>query len=378
MGIYPNIHTSGGVKLSLVRKADMDEHNAIDPWKQQNAPVRQSSDNNQGNDGGQRPPQNNYENRSPQNNNGNSGGGWKAPNPNNSGGYQNRSGGGGGYGGGNSNGGYRNNGGGGGFKGGFQRKELTPEELVRARPYQTCVISGNDNPPEFVINIIGRLIPIVESLGYIVRSGGMKGIDNFVETFTRKVELHLPWKGFDNKDSKSTFNSEEAKEYAKRCHPTWDGIKPAAQAFFAKNVRMVYGKELKSPTQFVVIWSEDGAEQTIDRTARTGMAGHILALARQLRIPVFNLQNQDAEQRILRYLEIEQKMEAPVQPPVQPPVVQAEQPYQPQNAQYLPTVHQPPNQPPQQGQQYHGQQTAPVPTQTGYQPNHERQNDFNF
>ena len=227
----------------------------------------------------------------------------------NGGGYQNNQGGGyqqkPSYGGGNG-GGYQNNpwspGGGGGAKAGFQRKVWTPEELARAVIYKSIVITGNENPPPAVLQALQRIIPELEKRNYVIRSGGMKGMESAVEEMARNLEVHLPWKGFDGKESKFTYTSDEAKEFAKRYHPSWDQVKPVVQTFCAKNVRLMLGKDLKSPTQVLIIWSEDGAEHVRERTAKTGLTGVAVALATDLRIPVFNLQRPDAEQRLMQYL----------------------------------------------------------------------------
>lgn len=200
------------------------------------------------------------------------------------------------------------NGGGGGYGGGkpaFKPKQWTPEELASARIYKTVVITGNEQPPPAVMAVLQRLVPELENRGFIIRSGGMRGIEDAVEGLARNIEVHLPWKGFDQKESKFTFTTDEAKEFAKRHHPTWSSLKPVMQSFFAKNVRLVLGKDLRSPTQIVIIWSDDGVECVRERTARTGMAGHTLSIAAELKIPVFNLHRPDAEQRIMQYLSTE-------------------------------------------------------------------------
>lgn len=223
---------------------------------------------------------------------------------NQGGGYQQKS----NYGGGGS-GGYQKKqwtpGGGGSYGGGkpsFQRKVWTPEELAKVTVYKSVVITGNETPPPVVLQTLQRLVPELEKRGYVIRSGGMKGMENAVEELSRNIELHLPWKGFDGKESKFTYTSEEAKEFAKRYHPAWDQAKPVVQTFCAKNVRLMLGKDLKSPTQILIIWSEDGVEHARERTAKTGLTGVAVALASELRIPTFNLQRPDAEQRLMQYL----------------------------------------------------------------------------
>ena len=243
----------------------------------------QQSQGYQGGGGSYTPPANNYQQNKPAYQGGNNGGYQKKPwSPN-----------GGGSGGGNSYGGGKST---------FQRKVWTAEELANAKLYKSVVITGNETPPPVVQQALQRIIPEIEKHGYVIRSGGMKGVENEVEQLARNVEIHLPWKGFDGKESKHTYTSEEAKEFAKRYHPAWDQAKPVVQTFCAKNVRLMLGKDLKSPTQILIIWSDDGVEHARERTAKTGMTGIAVSIATELRIPVFNLQRPDAEQRLMAYL----------------------------------------------------------------------------
>lgn len=152
---------------------------------------------------------------------------------------------------------------------------------------------------------IKRLAKELEDLGYTVRSGGFDGPEEAFEKATTKNEIHLPWKGFNEKESKFTFTSKRAHAIAKRWHPTYDGLKPAIQTFYAKNVRIAMGKDLVSPAMFAIVWSEDGIEDAKDKTARSGNAGHLICVACDLRIPIFNLARPDAEKRLRHHLGID-------------------------------------------------------------------------
>ena len=70
------------------------------------------------------------------------------------------------------------------------------------------------------------------------------------------------------------------------------------------------GKNCDSPCQFVICWSEDGCENARNKTKATGFVAHLIAVANELRIPVFNLANADAENRLFRYLEIDDNVGA--------------------------------------------------------------------
>lgn len=213
---------------------------------------------------------------------------------------------------GNNNGGQRpaysnnggNRGGGGGFQrgggggGGFKPREVDPNPQL----YLPYAVGGNKNPPQQIVEAIHRIAKKLESMGYTMRSGGMQGVEDIFEKATSKNEIHLPWRDFDKKFSKLTFTPPEAKTLASRYQPGYDGLPNPVQTFLAKNVRVLFGNNLKSPALFVVAWSEDGCESARDRTPKTGDVGHMVAIATAMRIPVFNLGKQDGEQRLIEHL----------------------------------------------------------------------------
>lgn len=275
-------------------------------------------DQSQQDQGGQRQQGNSWNNNQRSQGGGNGGNGYTQNN------YRSNNGGQGSYGGGNN--GYNKGGGGGNWKGGgggFQRKEPEgPAEL-----YLPYVATGNQDAPPHILDKFTAIVKELEQRGYTMRNGGMKGPEDVCERNTVRQEIHLPWKGFDEKDSKFTFTTNHAKELAGKFQPGYDGLKPVIQTFLAKNVRMIMGKDLKSPALFMIIWSEDGADSLETKTARTGNVGHPIAIADALKIPVFNLGNPQSEQRLKSYLNFtnnhvqEQKPQPVQQQQSQPPVL---------------------------------------------------------
>lgn len=234
---------------------------------------------------------------------GGGGNGYQRPNngynqaPRQGGGYPPRQGGGGG-------GGFQQRPQGGGGGGQFQRKVLTPEELAAYKLYKTVAITGEDNVPDHVAMAVLDVVKMVQDNDFIIRTSAMRGLEEEVMRHARGAEVHLPWKGFQNMESKFSYSPDEAKELAKRCHPTWDNLKLPIQGFCAKNVRLVLGKDLKSACQLLIIWTEDGAESVRDRTGRTGLTGIAIDIAAQAHVPIINLQRPDAVNRIKAFLNI--------------------------------------------------------------------------
>lgn len=236
-------------------------------------------------------------------NSGNSAGGWNNNRGNNGGGWNK---GGGGF----NKGGFN--------KGGFNRGNWKKQEEDEGDPalYKPYVISGNPNPPAEVVESITKIAKELEAKGYTVRLGGFDGIEDTVEKATTKHEVHLPWRGFNEKESKFTFTPQRAKDIAKLFHPSFDGLKPVIQTFLAKNVRMVMGKDLKGPSLFAIIWSEDGAEKDSEKSFKTGNVGHLLSIANDLRIQVFNFGKPDAEARLRAFLDLNYNGQKEPQQPI--------------------------------------------------------------
>lgn len=201
----------------------------------------------------------------------------------------------------NSNGNYRSSG---GYQNRNTPKSTEPFDESQVRLYKAYVGTGNRDTPNDVLQQMEALAKTLESFGYTLRSSAMDGPPMAFEKGTKDVELHLPWKDFNQRHSKSYFNTDEIKTIAKMFQPTFDGLKPVIQAFLSTNVRTLLGKDLKSRAMFVVLWSADGAEKSVECTQTTGSMAHVIKLATAMKIPVFNLGRQDTELRLKRYLEI--------------------------------------------------------------------------
>lgn len=184
----------------------------------------------------------------------------------------------------------------------FQKRDYRDPELVEL--YKSYAGTGNKEAPQNILDRFTEIARVLDQFGYTLRTGGFDGPEEYFEKGSSHLELHLPWKDFNKRDSKLTFTSHEAMEIARKFHPTFDGLSPAIQKFLAKNVRTLLGKDLKSAVRFVICWSEDGAETIKEKSFKTGNIGHVLAIASAMRIPVFNFGKPDAEERLRKYLEI--------------------------------------------------------------------------
>ena len=241
-----------------------------------------------------------YANQGQRNNDyGNNNNGYQ--NRNNGGGYQRR-----------DDGGYRgsNNGGGGGFRkgggggrGGWTPPEYTPEQIAAAYVPLSVAFLGNDKPNDAIVSKIIRVVKMFEAKKFIIRTGAERGVPKIVIDNAMSPELHIPFKDFDDIQKPASYYSDVlCEEIARKMKQDLDTAPKIVKALYAKNPRVIFGKNLKSPCNLLIIWTEDGCENPADVTNQSGIGGHACKLAAAAGIPVINLQNADAESRVEQYL----------------------------------------------------------------------------
>lgn len=140
--------------------------------------------------------------------------------------------------------------------------------------------------------------------GFVLRSGGADGSDLAFEAGATSIEapceIYLPWRGFNG--SKSALHDLEthgrAAEIASRCHPAWSRLKDSHRKLHTRNVYQVLGRDLESPAEFVICWTPDGVEEGAHTSRETGGTGTAIRVASMFGVPVINLLNPGALDRI--------------------------------------------------------------------------------
>jgi len=73
-------------------------------------------------------------------------------------------------------------------------------------------------------------------------------------------EIYLPWKGFNGNPSPLHTVCDKAREIAADVIGSrWQYMKPAAKNLMARNVYQVLGKNLDSPSSFLICYTPDGS-----------------------------------------------------------------------------------------------------------------------
>ena len=175
--------------------------------------------------------------------------------------------------------------------------------LSRVANMSTYTGIGSRKTPTQYLLYMYAVAQVLEHHGYVLHSGGAEGADtaffNGVHDKTQ-AKIFVPWNGFNGLKSNYPI-PDQAIEIARSIHPVFDKLPQGAQKLHSRNVQQILGHDLQHPTDFVVCYTDDGAE-TVDKvTSKTGGTGTAIKLASQYKIPVFNLKNKDAERRLSLY-----------------------------------------------------------------------------
>lgn len=171
-------------------------------------------------------------------------------------------------------------------------------------------IGSRETPPE-VLRQMKVWAKVLAEMGYTLRSGGADGADTAFEQgcdiSKGSKEIYLPWKGF-NQNKSSLFEiTDNALTLAKQVYgPRWITLKHSVRRLHTRNLYQVLGPTLDNPSSFIICWTQDGCVNATTRTRETGGTGQAIACATMFPtlydIPVFNLKNTDAHDKLMEYL----------------------------------------------------------------------------
>jgi hypothetical protein len=198
----------------------------------------------------------------------------------------------------NGGGGYQQNQGG----GGFQRKE----DVVSPPYLPVAFFVEKETPPEIkqkFYHLASKLI----GKGYTIRLN--PDDPDFVRQVqalsTKNVELYLPWRNFNQLESKHTFNTLTSKDVAQRHFPAWEKIPDAVKAMLANQVRMIFGDRNNSIALMLITFSPDGASRIAEITKDTGRVSFIIKMACSYGFSVVNMGKQSSESLLEKYFDLQ-------------------------------------------------------------------------
>lgn len=143
---------------------------------------------------------------------------------------------------------------------------------------------GARKTPQDILKSIVKIGEFLAKKDFILRSGGANGADSSFEEgcdlANGKKEIYLPWLGFNDNQSRLTWNQDNY-NIAKKYHPYWAGLGHSARRMMARNTAQILGQDCKTPVDFVVCWTEGGK--------MIGGTSQALRIALDNNIKIFNL-----------------------------------------------------------------------------------------
>lgn len=216
-------------------------------------------------------------------NNGQYGGNQGGYNNNRQGGYGNSGGHGGGGGSQQRSGGYGG--------GGFQRKE----DVLQDAYIPVAFHVEKDFPEEVksqIFDIASKMLG--KKMTIRINADDKAFIDRLMALNNDKVEVYLPWRGFNQIEGKRTFNTITCKDIAAKHFIGWEKIPDPVKAIMAAQVRMMFGDRNNSIALCLITWSKDGASKPMEVGKDTGRVSFVIKMAASYGFPVLNLQRPQA------------------------------------------------------------------------------------
>lgn len=124
--------------------------------------------------------------------------------------------------------------------------------------------------------------------GYTLRSGGAQGADTAFETGCTEAngakEIFLPWSKYEGNESSLCNSSKDAYriagEFVEFQGKKFNIYKRGTRALMARNIHQLLGKDLITPSEFVVCWY-----------VKSGGTSFTALVAKCYKIPVYNFQS---------------------------------------------------------------------------------------
>lgn len=126
----------------------------------------------------------------------------------------------------------------------------------------------------------------LETMGYILRSGGADGSDKAFEQGVIDPQKKIIYR--------PCHATPEAVELASGYHPAWHRCNEYVRSLHGRNAMIVLGEDLALPAQFVICWTKSGGLQ-----GGTAMG---MSIAYDNKIPVFNIRDESQWEALDNFL----------------------------------------------------------------------------
>lgn len=151
---------------------------------------------------------------------------------------------------------------------------------------------GSRKAPSKILKLAENISIKMSKKGFTLRSGGAIGADKAFEKYAVKKDIFYLY------DS-----TQEAEDIVSKLHKSWRSVSHIARKLHGRNAFQVLGRDLKTPSKFLICWTKDGAISHKERSIATGGTGTAISVADIYGIPVFNLKREDHYRRITKWIE---------------------------------------------------------------------------
>ena len=190
----------------------------------------------------------------------------------------------------------------GGFKRYDNNQKWQRKPEVEEEPYvPVSIFIDKDFPMEVKKELVSFANKLIQK-GVTVRFNADEAeiFKIITDISTDKTEAYVPWKGFNDIQSKHYWNTVTAKAIAQANFVAWEKVPDLVKALMARNVRLLFGDKNNSPTKLLITWSPDGANKQSQVTRDTGRASFIIGLASKYYFPVLNVKNEEDKNELIR------------------------------------------------------------------------------
>lgn len=181
-------------------------------------------------------------------------------------------------------------------KQGFQKFARKKEEVTDIPYVAVAFFIDKDFPHDVKSKLYGYINKLI-SKNVIIRINGddKEFIDKLKNINYDKLEIYIPWKGFNDIDSKLYFNTETCKLIATKYMPAWDKLPSPVQALLSRNARLLFGDKNNSCVGSLITWSPDGASRVMEIGKTTGRSSHVIRMALSNYISLLNVQKENSD-----------------------------------------------------------------------------------
>lgn len=148
---------------------------------------------------------------------------------------------------------------------------------------------GSRETPPAIMQRMTNMAKKLDADGYTLRSGGAVGADSAFEEGSTKMEIFIPWIGYNGiwTDDQHIHVTDgailyEAENIVANIHPKFHKLSIGARRLHTRNVFQILGADLKTPVDFVAYWcNRDVAGNPLGGTATA------VNLAKKMGIPQY-------------------------------------------------------------------------------------------